>query len=162
VEWFPDGQKLLFTGKETSRRIRAYVQDIHGGRPTAVTPEGVPAGRISPDGKYVTAVAGDTLSVLPIAGGEPKAAVDIEPGQSVIRWSGDGRFLFLRQPEGLTAMKITRLDLGSRREEPWKELKPADPVGVQIGQVVMTPDGNSYAYSFQRDICTLYLGSGLK
>jgi Tol biopolymer transport system component/tRNA A-37 threonylcarbamoyl transferase component Bud32 len=162
VEWFPDGQKVLFTGNEAGRRIRAYTQDLHGGQPKAVTSEGVPAGHVSPDGKFVTEVAGGELSVLPIAGGEAKAAVDIEPGQSVIRWSGDGRFLFLRQPEGLTAMKITRLDLASRREEPWKELKPPDPVGVQIGQVVMTPDGNAYAYSFQRDICTLYMASGLK
>jgi hypothetical protein len=28
--------------------------------------------------------------------------------------------------------------------------------------VVVTPDGNAYAYSFQRDIGTLYLASGLK
>jgi hypothetical protein len=54
------------------------------------------------------------------------------------------------------------LDLASGREEPWKELKPADPVGVRIIQVAMTPDGDAYAYSFQRDICTLYLADGLK
>jgi hypothetical protein len=68
----------------------------------------------------------------------------------------------LRQNEGLTAVKINRLDLSRGSEEPWKELKPADPVGVQIRQVVMTPDGSAYAYSFQRDICTLYLAAGLK
>ncbi len=79
-----------------------------------------------------------------------------------MRWSADGRYLFLRQDQGLTAVKISRLDLVNRREEPWKDLKPADPVGVQIRQVVMTPDGNAYAYSFQRDICTLFLAAGLK
>jgi Tol biopolymer transport system component/predicted Ser/Thr protein kinase len=162
VEWFPDGQKLLFTGNEEGRRMRTYVQDAHGGRPMPVTPEGVPASRVSPDAKYVTAVVGGKLNVLPIAGGEPKAAVDIQPGESVMRWSADGRFLFLRQMVGLTAVKINRLDLANRREEPWKELKPADPVGVQIYDVVITPDGSSYAYSFQRDICTLYLAGGLK
>jgi hypothetical protein len=35
-------------------------------------------------------------------------------------------------------------------------------VGVQIREVVMTPDGNAYAYSFQRDISTLFLAGGLK
>jgi hypothetical protein len=48
------------------------------------------------------------------------------------------------------------------RKELWKELKTPDPVGVQIIQVVMTPDGASYAYSFQRDITTLYLADGLR
>jgi hypothetical protein len=80
----------------------------------------------------------------------------------VIRWSVDGRALFLRQDQGRTAVKISRLDLVSGHEEPWKELKPADPVGVRIREVVMTPDGTAYAYSFQRDISTLFLAGGLK
>jgi hypothetical protein len=162
VEWFPDGQKLLFTGNEPNRPMRTYLQDIRGGAPIPVTPEGMPAMHVSPDGKYITAVVAGKLNLLPIAGAPPKPAVDVQAGESVVRWSADGRYLFLRQNQGLTAMKISRLDLASRREEPWKELKPADPVGVQIGQVVMTADGNAYAYSFQRDICTLYLAAGLK
>ncbi len=162
VEWFPDGQKLLFTGNEPNRPMRTYVQDIRGGAPVPVTPEGMAASHLSPDGKYVTEVAGGKLNLLPIAGGAPRAALDMQPGESVIRWSADGRSLFLAQNEGLTAVKIHRLDLAARREEPWKELRPADPVGVRMGQVVMTPDGNAYAYFFQRDICTLYLADGLK
>jgi serine/threonine protein kinase len=162
VEWFPDGQKLLFTGNEPNRPMRTYLQDIRGGAPTPVTPEGIPAARVSPDGKYVTAVAGGKLNLLPIAGGEPKAAGAVQPGESVMRWSADGRSLFLRQIVGLTVVKINRLNLATGREEPWKELKPPDPVGVQIYDVAITPDGNAYAYSFQRDICTLYLAAGLK
>jgi Tol biopolymer transport system component len=167
VEWLPDGEKLLFTGNEPNRPMRSYLQDIRGGAPTPLTPEGMPATHVSPDGKYVTAVLAGKLNLLPIADATPKQAVpvqviDVEAGESVIRWSADGRHVFLRQNEGLTAMRINRLDLTTRREEPWKELKLADPVGVQIGQVVMTPDGNAYAYSFQRDICTLYLADGLK
>ena len=101
-------------------------------RRVPVTPEGVPALHVSPDGKYVTAVAGSKLNLLPIAGAPAKPAIDVQPGESVVRWSADGRYVFLRQNEGLTAVKINRLDLMSRREEPWKELKPADPVGVRI------------------------------
>ncbi len=162
VEWFPDGHTLLFTADRPGRRPRTFMQDVRGGQPKPVTPEGVTATRVSPDGKYVTVAADRKLSLLPIDGGEPKAALDIQPGESVMRWSADGRSLFLRQMVGLTALKINRLDLASRREEPWKELKPADPVGVQIYDAVISPDGNAYAYSFQRDIGTLYLASGLK
>ncbi|MGP0071555.1 MAG: protein kinase domain-containing protein [Bryobacteraceae bacterium] len=162
VEWFPDGQKLLFTGHEPSRPMRTYSQDIRGGAPVPLTPEGVAATHASPDGKYLTEVAGTKLNLVPMAGAAPKPAIEVQAGDAVVRWSADGRYLFLRQSEGPTAVKIDRLDLASGREEPWKELKPADPVGVQIGEVVMTPDGNAYAYSFLRDICTLYLASGLK
>jgi Tol biopolymer transport system component len=162
VEWFPQGQQVLFTGYDPGRRPRTYVQDVRGGRPRPVTAEGVSATRVSPDGKYVTAVIGGKLNLLPIAGGEPKTLVAMEPGESVLRWSPDGRYLFLRQMVGLAAVKIERLDLASGREEPWKELKPADPVGVQIYDAVVTPDGSGYAYSFQRDIGTLFLANGLK
>jgi Tol biopolymer transport system component len=162
VEWFPDGQKLLFTGNEPNRPMRSYMQNTRGGAPTPLTPEGTPAMHVSPDGKYLTAVVAGKLDLFPIAGAAPKPAVDVQAGESVVRWSADGRSLFLRQNEGLNAVKINRLDLGSGREELWKELKPADPVAVQMVQVVMTPDGNAYAYSFQRDICTLYLAAGLK
>jgi serine/threonine protein kinase len=162
VEWSPDGQHVLFTGNQAGRRPRTYLQDVRGGQPTAVTPEGVTASRVSPDGKYVTAVAGGKLNVLPIAGGEPKTSLDIEPGESVLRWSADGRSLYLRELMGMTAARINRLDLTSGRQEPWKELRPPDPSGVQIYDVVVTPDGGAYAYSFQRDISTLYLVSGVK
>ena len=80
----------------------------------------------------------------------------------MIRWSADGHFLFLRKLDGRASLEIDRLDVATGRRELWKELKTPDSVGVQIGQVVMTPDGNSYAYSFQRDISTLYLAQGLK
>jgi hypothetical protein len=162
VEWFPDGEKLLFTGNEPNRPLRTYLQDTRGGAPTPLTPEGTPAMHVSPDGKYLTAVVAGKLNLIPIGGAAPRPAVDVQAGESVVRWSADGSSLFLRQNEGLTAAKINRLDLTSGREEPWKELKPADPVGVQVAQVVMTPDGNAYAYSFQRDICTLYLADGLR
>jgi eukaryotic-like serine/threonine-protein kinase len=162
VEWLPDGQKLVITGNEPGLPTRTYLQDIRGGAPVPVTAEGVSAAHVSPDGKYLTAVAEGKLRLLPIAGAAPKPAIGVQAGESVVRWSEDGRYLFLRQDEGLTAVKISRLDLASGREEPWTELKTPDPVGVQMGPVVMTPDGNEYAYSFQRDISTLYLADGLK
>jgi Tol biopolymer transport system component len=162
VEWFPDEKQVLFEGNQPNRRARTFVQDVNGGKPVALTSEGTIAGRVSPDQKYVTVVVGGKLSLLPIAGGDPKPIADLEPGQSIIGWSGDGRFLFLRKPNGPASLVIHRLDVVTGHKELWKELKTPDAVGVQIGQVVMTPNGNSYAYSFQRDISTLYLVQGLK
>lgn len=162
VEWFPDGQRLLFTGNEPGRPLRAFVQNVSGGNPTPITPEGIPAMHISPDGKYVTAIAGGKLNLFPVGGGEPKTVKGAEPGESVIRWSGDGRYLFLRRLEDPAVLKIERLDLMTGSKEAWREIKTPDPVGVQLDQIVMTPDGNAYAYSFQRDISTLYLAKGLK
>ncbi len=162
VEWFPSGERLLVSGNEPGRPFRSFVQDLSGGKPNPITPEGTSAMGISPDGKYVTRAAAGKLYLFPVMGGEPKVVPGLEPGESVIRWSGDGRFLFLRQSEEPFALKIKRLDVTTGRKEIWRELKAADPVGVEAGEIVMTPDGSAYAYSFQRDISTLYLAKGLK
>jgi len=162
VEWFPDGKRILFEGNQPNRPARTFVQDVNGAKPLPVTPEGTIASHVSPDQKYVTFVAAGKLNLLPIQSGDPKPIANLEPGESVIRWSGDGRFLFLRKLDGSASLQIDRLDVGTGRKQLWKELKTPDAVGVQIGQAVMTPDGDSYAYSFQRDISTLYLAQGLK
>ena len=79
------------------------------------------------------------------------------------RWSADGRSLLLRRVEpGEPSAKLYRLDVFTGRKEVWRELKPPDPVGVIMGPVTVTPDGKSYAYSFQRDLANLYLVQGLR
>ncbi len=155
-------KRILFTGNEPNRPLRTFIQSLNGGKLTPVTPEGTVAARVSPDEKYVTAVAENKLILFPIEGGDPKPIADLEPGESVIRWSADGRHLFLSKVEEPAFVKISRLDVSNGRKEVWKELRTPDPVGVAISNVVMTPDGESFAYSFQRDITTLFLIGGLR
>ncbi len=162
VEWFPDGQRILFTGNEPNRPLRTFIQNLNGGKLTPVTPEGTVAARVSPDQKYVTVLSGDRLNLFPIAGGDPKPISTGEAGESVIGWSTEGRHLFLSKLEGPSFLKISRLDVSTGRTELWRELKTPDPVGVAISKVVMTPDGQTFAYSFQRDITTLFLIGGLR
>jgi Tol biopolymer transport system component len=162
VEWFPDGERILFVGNQPGKPARTFVLDRIEGKTTPVTPEGMKATRVSPDQKYVTVADGGKLNLFPIAGGALQPIADLEPGESVIRWSGDGRFLYLQKTLEPSVLVISRLDVKTGRKEPWKELKTPDPVGVQIRDAVITPDGKWYAYSYQRDISTLYLAEGLK
>jgi eukaryotic-like serine/threonine-protein kinase len=162
AEWFPDGERLLFIGNEPGKQTRTFMQDRHGGKPTPITPEGMIATRVSPDQKYVTVAKDGKLYLFPIAGGELQPIADLEQREIAIRWSGDGRFLFLSRLMEPSVLAINRLEVATRRKEPWRELKTPDPVGVQIRDAVITPDGNAYAYSYQRDISTLYLADGLR
>jgi len=161
VEWFPAGDKILFEGNETNRPVRSYVQDLNGGKAAPLTPHGVIASRISPDGNYAIVASGRKLSLLRVQGGAARPLPDLEPGEELLRWSEENRYLFLQKANGPAALDILRLDLVTGRRQPWRLLTTPDSVGVQIAQVVMTPDGGSYAYSFQRDISTLYLVEGL-
>jgi eukaryotic-like serine/threonine-protein kinase len=162
AEWFPDGLHILFTGNQVNHPVRTFVQDVRGGKPEPITPEGTTARAVSPDQKYATVAAGGKLSLVPLGGGEPKVIGSIDPDEAVIRWSGDGRYLYLRQLDKPYSMKISRLEVSTGRKVPWKELRPPDPVGVRMVDVALTPDGSAYAYSFQRDIVTLFLVGNLK
>ena len=73
ASWFPDGQRILFTGREPGRATRCYVQEIsEGAKARPVTPEGVVGTQVSPDGKFVIAAnASHQTSLYPIDGGQP-------------------------------------------------------------------------------------------
>jgi hypothetical protein len=87
----------------------------------------------------------------------------VEPGVSIIHWSGDGRYLFLQRTRAERRSAILlRLDLRSGQTEIWRELKPPDPTALMSGLARLSADGKSYAFSFQRDLATLYLVKGVK
>ena len=54
ARWFPDGKRFVFSGNETGRGVRLYTQDVSGGKPNAISPEGVDAQAfaVSPDGHF--------------------------------------------------------------------------------------------------------------
>ncbi|HMF09218.1 MAG TPA: hypothetical protein VKJ00_08800 [Thermoanaerobaculia bacterium] len=57
--------------------------------------------------------------------------------------------------------RIYRLDLSTGRKELWKELTPPEPVS-SLSPVVLTADGQSYAYTYPRASSDLFLVKGLK
>ncbi len=163
--WFPDGKRILFVAGGSDGRPRSYIQDINGGEASAITDATAQAVIVSPDGKLLAAVgAVGALELLPIDGGEPPEPRGALPGDELVQWSADGRFLYLREPSD-SAVEFFRLDLSSGRREPWKTIPAADPVGligIQPAAVHMTPDGKSYVYSYWRTLTELYLVDNLK
>jgi hypothetical protein len=99
--------------------------------------------------------------LAPVGNGTPRTVTDLQNGEAVVRWSGDGRYLFLRRPEG-EAIKISRVEVATGHKEPWQTLKVPEPGAEFIGGVALSADGKSAAFTFQHDLANLYLVSGLK
>jgi hypothetical protein len=60
-------------------------------------------------------------------------------------------------------IQVSRIDLTTGHREPWKEIMPADPAGVQsIFSLRFSNDGKAYAYSLNRIQSDLYVVDGLK
>ena len=122
VEWFPDNKRILFTGNETGHQQRTWIYDLETNKTTPATPEGTRGMRISPDGQWFVTVDPHKLLLTPVGGGNSKTVVDLQNGESVARWSGDGRYLFLQQREP-ASIKISRLEIATHRKEPWLVVK---------------------------------------
>jgi Tol biopolymer transport system component len=161
VEWFPDNKRILFTGNETGHETRTWIYDPKTNKATPLTPEGTRGTRVSPDGLSFITVDPHKLLLSPVSGGASKAIVDLQPGESVVRWSGDGRYLFLQQREP-SNIKITRLEISTRHREPWLVVKVPEPGASFFGPLALSADGKACASTFQRDLANLFLVKGLK
>jgi Tol biopolymer transport system component len=163
--FFPDGKRIAFTGNEPGKGPRLFVQDLAGGDPEPVSPEGVAAfegNNVSPDGALLAASSDAGLALYPAAGGEPRPVTGTAPGDEPLRFSGDGRFLYVRGEERLPT-KVFRLDLAKGTRELWKELAPAGASSAgQITALTIAPDVGAYAYTFSEAMTTLYEVRGLR
>jgi len=161
VEWFPDGKRILFTGNQPGHRVRSWVCDLEGGQPQAVTAEGTRATRVSPDGRTFVVLDPHRVLLGQIGGEEPHAVAELQPGESAVRWNGNGRYLFLARAEGDT-LTLTRLEIATRKRERLRVLKAPENGAEFFGQIAMSPDGKAIACTFQHDLSNLYLVKGLK
>jgi len=165
ARWFPDGKRFLFSGNEPGHGVRLYVQELFGGKPKPITPEGVDGTTfvISPDGQRVAGMGSDGKGyVYPTAGGEPRAISGLQLGEQPIGWGPEGNSLYVYRPGEIPA-NVYRLELATGKKVPWKQLLPLDPAGVAtIGPILIASDGKSYVYGFNRTLADLYLVEGLK
>jgi serine/threonine protein kinase/Tol biopolymer transport system component len=165
ARWFPDGKRIAFGGDEPGHGVRLYVQDLAGGKPKAISPEGVDAVSfaISPDGQMVAGVGPDQRGYFyPAVGGDPRIINGMEPGDVPISWNQDGRSLYLFR-SGEVPAKVYLMELATGKKTLWKQIIPLDPTGVStIGPILVTPDGKTYVYGFHRTLGDLYLVEGLK
>jgi len=165
VRFFPDGKRFVFSGNEPGHGVRLYVQELSGGKPQAITSEGVDGTNfaVSPDGQLIAGVGGDGQGYLySVAGGEPKPIPGFETGNQIIGWGPNTGSLYMYQP-GEVPAKVYRLELATGKKTMWKQFLPADPAGVAtIGPILMTQDGKSYVYGFNRTLADLYMVEGLK
>jgi Tol biopolymer transport system component len=166
--WSPDNRRIYLAARDASSEGRTYVQDVDGGDPRPITPEGFVGLLLSPDGRTLAAVDryGEFYLCAVDGGSDPRPLPGYVDGDSLLQWSVDPRFLFIREAGNLT-LRIYRLEVSSGAREFWKELIPPDPtvlidIGSDPGQVRLTPDGKNYAYTYWTFEGELYAAQGLK
>jgi hypothetical protein len=162
----PDSERIFFSAEESGHRRRTYAQGIDGGLPQPLTPPGFVGSSLSSDGSRLTVVGRHGGYYIYKIGEEPEPLEGYEDGDEVLGWGADGRSLFLRAA-GDMKLNIFKLDLGNDHREFWKELAPPHASGLigiatDPGQIRLTADGRSYAYTYWTFPSDLYLVEGLR
>jgi hypothetical protein len=86
----------------------------------------------------------------------------MEPGEFVVQWSPDGRFLYIHHGGGFPA-KVWKLEIATRRRELLREIVPSDLGGVSsIERIRLTPDARTLVYGYSHNLSDLYVVSGLR
>ena len=173
ANWFPDGRRFVFGANRPGLATRLFVQDLSGGDPRPLTPEGVAVGSaldyppitpVSSDGSLIVARGpGKGVFLYPADGGQPRPLPEIAPDEQVIRFDERGEALYLAKTVGGNSLRIDRFELATHRKQFWKELAPSDLTGFDgFSGPLLTPDGKSYVYDVERHLADLYLVEGLR
>jgi DNA-binding winged helix-turn-helix (wHTH) protein len=158
-----DSRRILFVAmKAGESKWRAYVQELDGGgAPRAVGNFTTKRTIASLDGKKLVKWCPSGQCVLDLETLQEQPLPGIA-GDYALYWDADGKHLYTRHPRPMPAV-ISRLDVATGQKTPWRELQPPDAVGVRsVGDIVGTPDGKAYAYSYYRRLSELFVVEGLR
>jgi hypothetical protein len=118
---------------------------------------------ISPSGSWGVLPGGSELRLAHLETGEARSICSLRTGWSPVRWSSSGNEIFVFEPgKEYAKAQVVRINIHSGEQNPWVTLHPADSVGVYLLRWLdITPDGQSYAYTYQQDLSDLYVLDGL-
>ena len=141
--WMPNSTEILFVGEEPGHGFRVYQQDIHGGSPTALTPEGcaLAGSNVSFDSKTVLLQCSGTWMLLKLGLGTLEKAQGIQPNERVLRWTRDGG-LWVFNTGAMNLGHVIKVDPSTGSRKPWKEIHFDSFSSIQYG--VITADGTTF------------------
>ena len=165
--WAHDGFRTASgsssSAREPGHRTRLFLHDLGPGRPAPITPEGVGAWVVSPDGSRIAARGpAPTIQLYALDGSAPRQVPGVTGGEVPVGWITDG-LLVMRPGDPASPLgEISRIDIKTGRQDIWKNIMPRDRTGI-MGQMSfrVTPDGQSQAYTWHRALSSLYIADGL-
>jgi hypothetical protein len=150
----------VFSGQEPGKGIRCYIQEVAGGKPGPLGPEGLTDPKVSPSGKLMLARAGRNFVIVRLADNHVQPAVGVDPADHVIRWSADSRWLFIYRQQRV--IRLFQIDPLTGHKQLLRQIDPSDPAGmIGFPEVLVSADGKSCVYWFVRIISELYIARNL-
>jgi hypothetical protein len=142
-----------------------WVQDLNGGAPRPISPEGATVSYrtcISPDGNQVAAQdPAGKIALYPVNGGNPASVPSAQPGDVAVGWTPEGKSLLVGRRE--LPARVFTINLMSGERKLFKAFSPPDPTGLfGNNPPQFSGDLKSYVYTYVRNTSDLYVVDGLK
>jgi WD40 repeat protein len=163
--WFPDGRRLFLRLLPDRPPPRYFIADPASGtkQPIAFAGAVTTEVLITPDQRHILTDREDgSWALYPVDGGAPAPLRGMLPEEWPIRFSGDGRSLFVTRI-GQVPLRVFRVDLATGERALWREFEPPDKAGLSyVRNVVLSGDGSAYAYQYRRWLSSLFVVTGLR
>jgi len=162
VQWarWCAGDRMIVAGAVAGRGVQLWRRDPDGTlvpltEPGALGPAALGSCAISPDGRALALIADARLLVVDVARGRPPRAVPGSYADEVVcGWYTGGGEVFVRTKAA--PLRIRRVDVTTAGSTPVRELHPP-PLGLRaVNAVVLSHDGNAYAYSYGQELSRLF------
>jgi Tol biopolymer transport system component len=163
ARWLPDGKRIIVAALEPGHQARLFRLEPGPGRPTALTPEGVGAWVVSPDGSTIAARGpGPTIRLYGVDDSASRQVPGLTGGELPVGWITEGLLVTRPGDPASPLGEIYRINTKTGRQDIWRNILPRDRAGImQLLSFRVTPDGQSQAYAWHRALSSLYLADGL-
>ncbi len=165
ANWTGDGKRLVVRGSDGDRPLRVWVQDLSGGAPRPITPEGI-------DGRFVTLERedyvvsrdpGGALQLYSLLGEAPKPIPGSSGADQIVGASPATDWLYVTADLYAVPLNLQKLNVRSGAREKFITVSPVDPSGIVLFFTpIFTPDEKNSLYTQMRDFSTLYVGKAIR
>jgi len=168
-QFLSDGKRIVYSAVEAGQRFpRVWLQDLNGGAPKPISPEGMVNREISRDDKWVLVGVRDaatgkvSTAVLSIDDGKTVEIKGMKTQEGALGWTTDGQLYVASADAGGAGVKVEKLNPHTGVRSPWRVLATAPIGGVIPDPPIITPDGNTYGFDYRVRLSDLYTVTGVR
>jgi len=164
----PDGKHVVYPANEPGHLPRVFMQDLNGGPPQPISPEGVIGWRVSPNGQWIAVSVHDPNSsvvheaMLSIADQKIVEMKGFKDNDARLGWAFDNQVYVVDKNDPGSAMPTVKLDPLTGVRTPWRTIYGAPFGGVVIDTFVVSPNGDNYGFGYRVRLSDLYTVSGVR
>ena len=163
-DFLSDGRRVVYSANEAGHRPRVWLQELSGGAPRPITPEGFVGFQISPDDKWLVIVDNDnTPRLLAMDTGKFQEMPFVKRNQIILGWTSDGQLYVMTAPAGArSTVHIDKVNPHTGAATAWRDVALPPIEGIFPELPVITPDGSTYGFGYRLRLWDLYTVSGVR